>query len=345
MAGEGDAKKIDQLDDRWALPEGAEDEKGADVFLYAENVTADSDIQKGVRDLTDKATKNLAVDAETSLENGYDAFSKIAARENLRLENKLVVIGGADSVRDASMAVEHGEVLKVGEHDKHMYNVHCVADAGDHSYNQDGLVMHYNDQTDRLNIVLSHGPQFNPVAENLANAAAVRAALELEKNPQVHQTVLLDIINRNVEEVAEELGESGSEVQTSCLQLNQTGNKNTFTLDLMNPGANHCIIVDTNNGEVKLIESSQQQKKVSVKTGDIVIVATDELVKALKTSRKESQDFYLGNRFFIESQTGTPLKMISDGIIREVREEGLDCGLSLAAVKVPVGTEIGHEPL
>lgn len=341
MPGKDDVRN--NIDEGWTLPEGAKGEKGADKFIYTDE--DGKRIQSETSGLADLATKDLYVDAEASLENGYNAFSGIAQRENLIVDNNVMVLGGDDSISDVSMAVEKGRVVSVEGYEKHRFNVHGVADAGDHSYNQDGLVVHYNDLTDRFNIVMTHGPQFNPIAANLTNAAAIRAALELTRNPNISQSSLMDLINNNTDLVAEELGESGSKVQTSLMQLKQTGHKNTFTLDLLNPGTNHCIVVDTNNGDVRIIEKSDQQQRIPVKTGDIVIAVTDELVKAIKTSRKESQDLYLGNRFFIESKTGTPLKEICDGIIRESREEGLDSGVSLAALKVPEGTDIRHEPL
>jgi len=321
----------------WDLPEDSLGEKGADKFLYVDD--AAPDIQKEVRELADRAQKSVDVTAEDSLENGFEIFSTIASREKLEVPSTVAIIGGMDSVRDVSMAVENGNIVDAEGRDQHRLNIHCSADAGDHSYNQDGVAIYYDNFFDRLNILLAHGPQFDPLAINLANAAAVRASLELINNPKVSPQRLVDRVQQNVAEVADEMGESGKEVQLTSLQLNQTGDQNNFTLDILNPGNNHCILVNTENGEVSVFDSADEVASRKVKTGDIVILASDELVKALKTARKESQDLYLGNTFFIEAQTGTSLKEISDGIIKSARDNGLDCGVGLTAVRIPEGID------
>lgn len=331
------AKKIQKKQEGWEIPETVQKEKGSDEFIY----TKPERISKKTSEEVKKVIKiPVEVGAEDSLNNGMETVLKLLKEKKYEMPKQLMVLGGPDSIRDVSMAVENHKLVEVKDNESTRNNVYVSADAGDHPYNQDGMVAYYDEAFDRLHLFQAHGPQFDPLAINIANTAAVKAASDIVMYPEIKSQELLNRVKENVLKVEQEFGDADKQLDLSYIQLYQSGNFDQYTLDVQNPGRNHILVIDLDTGKFRSLSSSDKLQKVEVKTGEIIVSLNDELLQAFPKFKKESLEMFISNRFFMERQSGKPLKTICDELINDARKNGLDSGVSVIAVQVPKGINI-----
>ncbi len=82
-------------------------------------------------------------------------------------------------------------------------------------------------------------------------------------------------------------------------------------------------------------------KRGDVVSGEIVVIANDELMKSIE-AHKGAHDIQLGNRFFMEIQSGKGLREICSDVVEEAekkqdQEQIPDSSLSIIAFEVPSG--------
>ncbi|MBU0667822.1 hypothetical protein KJ951_02790 [Patescibacteria group bacterium] len=208
--------------------------------------------------------------------------------------------------------------------------------------NHDGIMVCFNEDKNRLRVMLAHGPQHDRQAADIATVAAAKAGIEEAVHPNASLEKVFGQAKDNAEAVKTEFGIENKLLSMTGLELDWEDFEGTrsYNLRIANSGNNHCLLVNPDLGQVRKISMTNGMSSDTVMAGDILVIANDELMKSIPTD-KGVPHVQLGNRFFMEIRTGGKnLRGVCDEIILEAEKrqgnaEIEDSSFSIIAVKVP----------
>ncbi len=320
--------------------EGAEHELGIDQFAYVQpNQVRESirtRIESTLAPSIDATAEDAVVDAETGLRH-------LLKQADLKMPSYLQISGGENDYRDLSMAFDlHGVESHVEENKKQKFNVYGVCEDSGHKFNRGAMMVKYDDNFSDFSFFLAQSEQYDQLAANRSNAAAIKAGYEIAANPDEDCEEIVNKAALNVESVEDEFGEEHKAVDLTAARLMPTTKKDNYRLEVSNLGNNKMLIVDSESGNVRLADISEQEKPLEVTSGELILLANEDLFKAFET-KKEPASMQIGNRIFMEHQMGKPLKDIVDEMIKDIQDKGYDTAISAILIRVPRKPELKFE--
>lgn len=283
---------------------------------------------------------SVNVSAEESLLSSMDGFESLCKKSNLKVPNNIFLSGGENDSRDFNLEFDLYGVNKMTFDDQLQdFNFYAVSDDSGNSFNRGGIMFHFDEDTSEINMFLSQAPQFDQISSNLANASVIKAGLEIATDSTNNPEEIVNKVAKNIETIQEEFGERNKPMDLTSGKLVPSLKEDTFHLQLSNLGNNKCLIINPNTGKVNELKMSESLQQIDVSKDEIVLIASDELFKPFK-SKREPAEIQIGNKIFIESQMGKPLKTISNELIKEVHDKGYDTSISMLLFKIPSKSEL-----
>lgn len=317
--------------------EGVEHELGIDQFTYIQP----DKVRESIRTRVEQTLgPDIDATAEDAVVDAYQGLNHLLEQAGVEMPKHLLVSGGENDARDLSMSFDlHGVEADVNESEKQKFNLYGVCDDSGHKFNRGAMMVNYDDSFSDLSFFLAQSEQYDQIAANRSNAAAIKAGYEIAVNPDEDCEEIVNKAAKNVELVEDEFGEDHKPMDLTAARLMPTTKENTYKLEFSNLGNNKLLIVDTESGDVRLVDMSEQEQLIEVKTNELILVANEELFKSFET-KKEPAHMQIGNRLFMEHQMGKPLKDIIDEIINDAQVKGYDTAMSAILVRVPNKPEL-----
>lgn len=420
------APSTEEVDAGWdVVAEEIKEAEGLDKFLYAPEA-----IRPEVARAALEVIKDIEVGAEDCLKLAPDALGDILEREGISYA-PLVLEGGVET------SEVHGDI-KAAEG-----TFALSLTPGGIAENRDAVLVDRDTKRKKTTIVLAHGPQNDPLAANLANAAVLKAGAELALGKNEPLYYRGGKINDNVDAVKEEFGLQQKDVDFAIAELSKPEFSPSYDLEIVSKGPIHCYLINPDENRVEtydvervhvdrddlmqlfrkietpeamkdLVERTETDDEVKkilyrinvglktepdvfprfrekvyvamvkqklndagrealdeylaqrhlqgsspdqivdvvydflkspgrqqmkVELGDIIVLATDELVQSMGQKQKTGYDIPFADRFLLEIQGNTPLEDICRDIVGEYREKQQkeqvpEAGCTLMAYKV-----------